>query len=207
MQRVRNIWYFVQQTSERKCARHEPDPYHPSDRRHRMDRDRRAHPPVYNPATGAQTGVLDLASKARSTTRSRHRPRRPGSRSGRTLTLTKRTQVLFARELLNAKKEEISALITAEHGGALPTPSARSPRPRSRREFACGIPHLLRAASRECLDARRCLLDPAVSPSAWWPSSRSFNFPAMVPLWFVPIAIARAAMPSSSSRPRRIRRP
>ena len=75
--------------------------------------------PVYNPATGEHTGDLDLAStelvgevvaSAKAAWES----------SWQRSTLTKRAQVLFAfRELLNAKKKDIAALITAEHGKVL----------------------------------------------------------------------------------------
>ena len=76
--------------------------------------------PVFNPATGEVTGLLDLASKElvdEIVTKAGEAAAAWGSTS-----LAKRAQVLFAfRELLNADKERIARLITADathgHGG------------------------------------------------------------------------------------------
>ena len=75
--------------------------------------------PVFNPATGEQTGELDLASGAlvgEVVTAART----AWEASWQRASLTRRTQVLFRfRELLNERKEDIAALITAEHGKVL----------------------------------------------------------------------------------------
>lgn len=144
--------------------------------------------PVFNPATGEQTGTVDLASAdlvgAAVTSAG------AAWRQWRDVSLAKRTQVLFAfRELLNARKEEVAALITAEHGKVLSDAVGEVTRGLEVAEFACGIPHLLKGGFAEnastAIDVysiRQSLgVVAVISP---------FNFPAMVPMWFVPLAIA-----------------
>ncbi|MBA3529272.1 MAG: aldehyde dehydrogenase family protein, partial [Propionibacteriaceae bacterium] len=108
----------------------------------------------------------------------------------RDTSLTKRTTVLFAfRELLNARKEELAAIITAEHGKVLSDALGEVSRGQEVVEFACGMPHLVKGAFTENASTgvdvhsvRQPLgPDAIISP---------FNFPAMVPMWFFPIAIA-----------------
>jgi malonate-semialdehyde dehydrogenase (acetylating)/methylmalonate-semialdehyde dehydrogenase len=108
----------------------------------------------------------------------------------RDTSLAKRTQVLFRfRELLNARKEELAAIITAEHGKVLSDALGEVTRGLEVVEFACGIPYLLQGGFTEnastAVDVHsvRQPLGPVavISP---------FNFPAMVPMWFFPIAIA-----------------
>ena len=108
----------------------------------------------------------------------------------RDTSLTKRMQVLFRyRELLNARKEELAALITAEHGKVLDDALGEVTRGLEVVEFACAMPHLLKggytenASTEVDVHSVRQPLGPVaiISP---------FNFPAMVPMWFFPIAIA-----------------
>ena len=98
--------------------------------------------------------------------------------------------MLFAfRELLDRHKEEIAALITAEHGKVLDDALGEVMRGLEVAEFACGIPHLLKGGYAEnastgvdVYSLRQPLgVVAVISP---------FNFPAMVPMWFIPIAIA-----------------
>jgi malonate-semialdehyde dehydrogenase (acetylating)/methylmalonate-semialdehyde dehydrogenase len=110
--------------------------------------------------------------------------------SGRTSSLTKRTQVLFAfRELLNERKEEIAALITAEHGKVLSDALGEVTRGLEVAEFACGIPHLLKGGFSENVSTKVDVYS-IRQPLGVVAVISPFNFPAMVPLWFVPIAIA-----------------
>jgi malonate-semialdehyde dehydrogenase (acetylating)/methylmalonate-semialdehyde dehydrogenase len=98
--------------------------------------------------------------------------------------------VLFAfRELVAQNKEKIAALITAEHGKVLSDAAGEVTRGLEVVEFACGIPHLLKGGFSEEVSTGvdvysiRQALGPVaiISP---------FNFPAMVPMWFFPVAIA-----------------
>ena len=145
--------------------------------------------PVYNPATGEQTGDLDLASRelvdevvavAKGAWESEWRD----------ASLARRTQVLFAfRELLNARKDDIAALITAEHGKVISDALGEVTRGLEVAEFACGIPHLLKGGFSENVSTKVDVYSIRQSLGVVAVIS-PFNFPAMVPLWFVPIAIA-----------------
>jgi malonate-semialdehyde dehydrogenase (acetylating)/methylmalonate-semialdehyde dehydrogenase len=97
---------------------------------------------------------------------------------------------LFAfREILNARKGEVAAAITAEHGKVLSDALGEVTRGLEVVEFACGIPHLLKGGFSENVSTnvdsysiRQPLgVTAIISP---------FNFPAMVPMWFFPLAIA-----------------
>ncbi len=145
--------------------------------------------PVYNPATGEQTGELDLAS-ADLVGEAVATAKQAWEQEWGNVSLAKRSQVLFAfREILNRRKEEVAALITAEHGKVLSDALGEVTRGLEVVEFACGIPHLLKGGYTEnastkvdVYSIRQSLgVVAVISP---------FNFPAMVPLWFVPIAVA-----------------
>jgi malonate-semialdehyde dehydrogenase (acetylating)/methylmalonate-semialdehyde dehydrogenase len=144
--------------------------------------------PVYDPATGKHTGDVDLASAE--LVGAAVASARAAWPAWRATSLAKRTQVLFAfRELLHARRQEIAALITAEHGKVLSDALGEVTRGLEVAEFACGIPHLLKGGFSEnastAIDVysiRQSLgVVAVISP---------FNFPAMVPMWFVPIALA-----------------
>ncbi|WP_222264326.1 CoA-acylating methylmalonate-semialdehyde dehydrogenase [Modestobacter marinus] len=108
----------------------------------------------------------------------------------RDTSLARRTAVLFRfRELLNARKPELAAIITAEHGKVLDDALGEVSRGQEVVEFACGVPSLVRggftenASTNVDVHSVRQPLGPVaiISP---------FNFPAMVPMWFFPVAIA-----------------
>ncbi len=145
--------------------------------------------PVTNPATGQVTGQVDLAGAAvvDAAVASARAAWQDGWGQS---SLSRRTSVLFAfRELLHRHTDRIAALVTAEHGKVLEDAGGEVARGLEIVEFACGIPTLLHGASSDTvatdLDVRS-LRQPlgvvaVVSP---------FNFPVMVPLWFVPVALA-----------------
>jgi malonate-semialdehyde dehydrogenase (acetylating) / methylmalonate-semialdehyde dehydrogenase len=108
----------------------------------------------------------------------------------RDTSLTKRTTVLFAfRELLNARKKELAAIITAEHGKVLSDALGEVSRGQEVVEFACGIAHLIKGSFTENASTN---IDVHSSRQPLGPVAiiSPFNFPAMVPMWFFPIAIA-----------------
>ncbi len=143
---------------------------------------------VTNPATGRVTGRVALASKADATHVIASAAR--AARGWGTTSLARRTQVLFAfRELLNSRKGELAAIITSEHGKVHSDAVGEISRGLEVVEFACGISHLLKGGHSEeastgvDVHSKRVPLGVVgiISP---------FNFPAMVPMWFFPIAIA-----------------
>jgi malonate-semialdehyde dehydrogenase (acetylating)/methylmalonate-semialdehyde dehydrogenase len=143
---------------------------------------------VTNPATGKVTSQVALASAA--TVNDAVAAATAAFPLWRDTSLAKRVQILFRfRELLNARKPELAAIITAEHGKVLDDALGEISRGQEVVEFACGIPHLLKggytenASTKVDVHSVRQPVGPAaiISP---------FNFPAMVPMWFFPVAIA-----------------
>jgi malonate-semialdehyde dehydrogenase (acetylating) / methylmalonate-semialdehyde dehydrogenase len=143
---------------------------------------------VYDPATGQVTGRVDFADVAvmdEAVAAAKAAGREWGQSS-----LAKRTQVMFKfRELLDARKGELAEIITAEHGKVLSDALGEVTRGQEVVEFACGIPHLMKGGFSEGVSTKvdsYSIRQPLgvvgiISP---------FNFPAMVPMWFFPIAIA-----------------
>lgn len=143
---------------------------------------------VFNPATGEVSGLVDLASVA--VVDEAVAAAKAGYDQWHTTSLARRTQVLFAfRELLNARKGEIAALITAEHGKVLSDALGEVTRGLEVVEFACGIPHLLKGGYSESVSTGVDVYS-IRQPLGVVGIISPFNFPAMVPMWFFPIAIA-----------------
>ncbi|CAN5349393.1 CoA-acylating methylmalonate-semialdehyde dehydrogenase [soil metagenome] len=144
--------------------------------------------PVTNPATGAITGEVALADV--DDARAIIDAAAAAFPSWRDTSLAKRTSILFNfRELLNTRKNELAALITAEHGKVLSDALGEVSRGQEVVEFACGIAHLLKGGMTENASTN---VDVASirQPLGVVGIISPFNFPAMVPMWFFPIAIA-----------------
>jgi len=102
----------------------------------------------------------------------------------------RRARVMFKlKELLERDRKELSAIITAEHGKVLSDADGEVQRGLEVVEFACGIPHLLKGEYTEAvgtgIDAWS-LRQPLGVVAGITP----FNFPLMVPLWMIPVALA-----------------
>ena len=141
-----------------------------------------------NPATGAVTSLLPLASAVEvgDAVAVAH----AAFPAWRDASLAKRTQVLFAfRELLNARKEELAAIITSEHGKVLSDALGEVSRGLEVVEFACGMPHLLKGGMTENASTG-VDVHSVRQPLGVVGIISPFNFPAMVPMWFFPVAIA-----------------
>ncbi|CAJ1581365.1 CoA-acylating methylmalonate-semialdehyde dehydrogenase [[Mycobacterium] wendilense] len=144
--------------------------------------------PVTNPATGVVTGEVALATAEDA--RAVIDAAAAAYPAWRDTSLAKRTAILFNfRELLNARKAELAAIITAEHGKVLSDALGEVSRGQEVVEFACGIPHLLKGSMSENASTN---VDVASirQPLGVVGVIAPFNFPAMVPMWFFPIAIA-----------------
>lgn len=143
---------------------------------------------IYNPATGKVTKTVAFGTAA--TVDTAVVAAAAAFATWRHSSLTKRTQVLFAfRELVQQNKEKIAALITDEHGKVLSDAAGEVTRGLEVVEFACGIPHLLKGGFSEEVSTGVDVysIRQAVGPVA---IISPFNFPAMVPMWFFPVAIA-----------------
>jgi malonate-semialdehyde dehydrogenase (acetylating)/methylmalonate-semialdehyde dehydrogenase len=107
----------------------------------------------------------------------------------RSSSLAERTKVLFRfRELLSLGVDDLAAIITSEHGKNLDDARGEVTRGLEVVDFACGIPHLLKGSYSEGVSSRvdvYSLRQPLGVSAIISP----FNFPAMVPCWFFPIAI------------------
>jgi len=143
---------------------------------------------VFDPATGAVQGRVDFAD--RSVVDEAVAAAKAAFPGWRDTSLTKRAQTLFAfRELLNDRKEELAAIITAEHGKVLSDALGEVTRGLEVVEFACGIPHLVKGGFSEQVSTGVDVYS-IRQPLGVVGIISPFNFPAMVPMWFFPIAIA-----------------
>ena len=143
---------------------------------------------VYNPATGQVTKrvpfcndeVIDAAVKAASA----------ALPEWRDASILRRARVMQKfLQLMQNHQKEIATLITQEHGKTLPDAMGSVQRGIEVVEFACGIPQLLKGEYSEnvgtAVDTHSVR-----QPVGVCAGITPFNFPAMVPLWMFPMAIA-----------------
>ena len=110
--------------------------------------------------------------------------------SWRATSLAERTRVLFRfRELLDQRTDELAAIITSEHGKVRNDALGEIARGLEVVELACGMPQLLKGDFSEGVSARVDVTS-IRQPLGVVAIISPFNFPAMVPCWFFPIAIA-----------------
>jgi malonate-semialdehyde dehydrogenase (acetylating)/methylmalonate-semialdehyde dehydrogenase len=143
---------------------------------------------VTNPATGAVVRHVPFCSEADIDTAVQSATAAfPAWRKTPPL---RRARVLMRyRELLERHREELAALITEEHGKTLVDASGSVQRGLEVVEFAMGIPHLLKGEHSEEVGTdvdSHSLREPLGVCVGITP----FNFPAMVPMWMYPVAIA-----------------
>ena len=143
---------------------------------------------VFNPATGDVTAQVPLASvdEVRAAIQS-SADALPGWAA---TPPARRTQVLFKfRELLIARTDELAELLSAEHGKTLPDAKGELGRGIEVVEFACGIPQALKGEYSENVGSN---IDSYTirQPVGVVAGITPFNFPAMVPMWMYPVAIA-----------------
>ncbi|HWJ81254.1 MAG TPA: CoA-acylating methylmalonate-semialdehyde dehydrogenase [Nocardioides sp.] len=144
--------------------------------------------PVYDPALGVvarevRLGSADDVAKAVATAKEAF------ATWGRT-SIAKRQQVLFGfRELLNARKDELAAILTSEHGKVLGDAAGEIARGLEVVEFACAMPQLAKGAFSASVSTDVDVYS-IKEPLGVVGLITPFNFPAMVPMWFFPIAIA-----------------
>ena len=144
--------------------------------------------PVFNPATGEQTGEVDLATAAE--VDAAVAKARAAAREWRASSLSRRSAVLFAfRELLHQRTDELAVIITAEHGKVLSDAAGEIARGLENVEFAAGVPQLLKGGFSEQAATGVDVYN-IRQPLGVVAGITPFNFPAMVPLWMCANAIA-----------------
>ncbi|MEN9749085.1 MAG: hypothetical protein RL149_163 [Actinomycetota bacterium] len=144
--------------------------------------------PVFDPALGVETKQVALANAAE--IEAAVGAAKSAFVEWRDVPHSRRQQVMFKfRELLNERKAELAEIITSEHGKVFSDALGEITRGQEVVEFACGMPHLMKGSYTEnastgvdVYSTRQPLgVVAIISP---------FNFPAMVPMWFFPLAIA-----------------
>jgi len=144
--------------------------------------------PVWNPATGAQQAEVLLASTT--DVDAAVSAAAAAFETWSESSLSQRTRVLFAfRELVNARTGAFAEIISDEHGKVLSDARGEVQRGLEVVEFACGIPHLLKGEYSDQVSGGVDLFS-FRQPLGVCAGITPFNFPAMVPMWMYPIAIA-----------------
>jgi malonate-semialdehyde dehydrogenase (acetylating)/methylmalonate-semialdehyde dehydrogenase len=144
--------------------------------------------PVYDPARGVVAAEVALASAAEVDDAVKVAVEASTAWSG--APLSRRVAMLFRlRELIDAHRDDLAAIVTSEHGKTLVDARGEVDRGLECVEFACGIPHLLKGAHSSEVSAGvdvHTLLQPVGVVVGITP----FNFPVMVPLWMLSNALA-----------------
>ncbi|MEU5348017.1 CoA-acylating methylmalonate-semialdehyde dehydrogenase [Streptomyces sp. NPDC020766] len=144
--------------------------------------------PVFNPATGQEQARVALASAADVDTAVAAAS--AAFETWAESSLTQRTQVMFAfRQLLVEHEEELGRIISAEHGKTVDDARGEITRGREVVEFACGLGDVLKGSFSDQV-SRGVDVHNFRQPLGVVAGITPFNFPAMVPLWMHPIAIA-----------------
>jgi malonate-semialdehyde dehydrogenase (acetylating) / methylmalonate-semialdehyde dehydrogenase len=144
--------------------------------------------PVYNPATGEQTADLPL-STVDEVSEAVAAAKKAAAGWGAMPPLKRAAHMFRFKELLDRHAEEIARTISKEHGKTHADARGELARGIDVVDFACGIPHLLKGEYSRNVgpeidswsDRQALGVVAGITP---------FNFPAMVPMWMYPIAIA-----------------
>ncbi|MBT6366713.1 MAG: CoA-acylating methylmalonate-semialdehyde dehydrogenase [Bacteroidetes bacterium] len=144
--------------------------------------------PVFNPATGEQSAELELAGITTVKEAIRRADAAFSDWSARTP--INRARIMFHyKQLLEENKEELAVLVSREHGKTIDDAKGSITRGIEIVEFACGIPQMMKGeysanvgSGVDSFNTRQALgVCAGITP---------FNFPAMVPLWMFPVALA-----------------
>jgi len=143
---------------------------------------------VYNPATGEMTAEVSFANAADvDAAVTAAREALPGWAA---TPAVQRARVMFRfRELLDVNMDELAAMVSSEHGKTLPDAKGSVTRGMEVVEFAAGIPHQLKGEFSENVGTAVDSYS-VRQPVGVCAGITPFNFPAMVPMWMFPVAIA-----------------
>jgi malonate-semialdehyde dehydrogenase (acetylating)/methylmalonate-semialdehyde dehydrogenase len=155
---------------------------------HRVDNGAGRRAPVFDPARGVQTGEVGLASAAE--VDGAVKVAAAAAAEWCDSPLSRRSAAMFRlRELVDARRDDLAALITAEHGKVLDDARGEVARGLDCVEFACGIPHLLKG-SHSSEVSTGIDVHTVLQPVGVVVGITPFNFPVMVPLWMLANALA-----------------
>ena len=144
--------------------------------------------PVFNPATGSQSKEVALSSADE--TRAAIANAQEAFKTWSKVTPLNRARIMFKfKALVEEHADELAELITAEHGKVFSDARGELTRGLEVVEFACGIPHLQKGEHSlnvgSGVDSYSQMMPMGVCAGI-----SPFNFPAMVPMWMFPVAIA-----------------
>jgi malonate-semialdehyde dehydrogenase (acetylating)/methylmalonate-semialdehyde dehydrogenase len=143
---------------------------------------------VFDPSTGAVQAQVALAGPQEID--AAVQSARQAFLEWREVPLSRRVRILFAfREALERRKDELAEAISSEHGKVLSDALGEVGRGQEVVEFACGIPHLLKGGYSESVSTGTDVHS-VRQPLGVVAGITPFNFPAMVPMWMFPVAIA-----------------
>ena len=144
--------------------------------------------PVFNPATGEQTASLAMASLAE--VDAAVASSQAAFQEWRHVSLARRIKLMHAfRNLLEVNQAEVARRLTAEHGKVTSDALGEVARGLENIEYACGIAEMLKGAYNESASSGVDVYS-VRQPLGVVAGITPFNFPAMVPLWMIPNAIA-----------------
>lgn len=144
--------------------------------------------PVFNPATGEQTATVASGGKAE--IEAAVAAALAAFPAWAATTPARRAKVMYEmRRLLIARGNDLAKLISAEHGKIHADALGEVARGQEVVEFACGIPHLLKGSFSPSVSTGMDSYDQR-QPLGVVAGITPFNFPAMVPLWMMPMALA-----------------
>ena len=144
--------------------------------------------PVYNPATGEQTGAVDFASVEE--VGNAVAAAKAAFPAWRATSLSRKADIFFRiRKLLDERRDDLARLLTAEHGKVLSDAGGEVARGIEVVEFCCGIPHLLKGSMSEQASTGIDVYS-IRQPLGVVGGITPFNFPAMVPMWMWAPALA-----------------
>ena len=144
--------------------------------------------PVFNPATGEQTKAVPLASAAE--VRKVVEIARDALPGWAATTPIARARIMFKlKVLIEDNMDALAEAVSSEHGKTIPDAKGSITRGLEVVEFACGIPHLLKGEFTEAVGTGVDSYS-MHQPVGVCAGITPFNFPAMIPLWMAPMALA-----------------
>lgn len=144
--------------------------------------------PVFNPATGEQTAEVAVASAAE--VDSAVQVAQEAFEEWRHVSIARRTKLMYNfRNLVDANTDELARRLTSEHGKVLSDSAGEVARGLENIEFACGMADVLKGSISENASTG-VDVQTVRRPLGVVAGITPFNFPAMIPLWTIPNAVA-----------------